>query len=257
MKVDLSRAALDRTEVAYVAGAKRAYAAAWARVRAALPRSQSQTGGTHGDLNDPLVRRAIAETLRQGLEQAAREAVAVLVTGAYVSKAAGPWAGGEKDPWAGWAGTGVPPVDPEALFARYTANLDGVGGVKGMSDTALSDLERAIQDFYADPEMSMTDLEARLAPYFSDWKATQVGITETTRIATEDRRMVADQLGVTTGTFWTAEDEATCDECSDLDGTTVDLSDDSVMPPIHVNCRCSVALDVSTDDGENADIEGE
>jgi hypothetical protein len=231
VKVTLSRTAIDRAEVVYVAEAKRAYVAAWRKVRAALPKAQA-TGGEAGDLNDPLVRRAIADTLQEGLRSAARAAAASLTRGAYVSKAAGPQAG----PWAGWAGTGVPPIEPDALYERYVASLENIGGVQGMSDTALADMQRGLADFYADPEMSMSDLEARLAPYFSDWKATQVGITETTRLATEDRRMVAEQLNVATGTFDTSEDDLTCEECEALDQTTVDLADDDVMPPIHVGC---------------------
>ena len=125
-----------------------------------------------------------------------------------------------------------------------------------MTDTALSDMETAIQDFYADPEMATADLAARLSPYFSDWKAVQVAITETTRMATADRTMVANELGVTQGTFNTSEDEVVCEDCDALDGTTVDLGDPDTDPPVHVGCRCNVSLLLDTGEDTGEVVEG-
>ena len=252
-EVSLSRSALDRAEAVYVAGAKRAYRAAWREVQAHLPRTNTQTGGHAGDLNDPLVRSEIAAALHAGLLAAARDAAKEMCsTGSWLSKAAGPHAG----PWEGWTGVGVPPIGQDALYARYAASLGQVGGVKGMSDTALSDMETAIQDFYADPEMATADLAARLSPYFSDWKAVQVAITETTRMATADRTMVANELGVTQGTFQASEDENDCEECDALDGTTVDIGDPDTDPPVHVNCRCGIALLLDTGEDTGEEVEG-
>ena len=252
-EVSLSRAAIDRAEAVYVAGAKRAYSAAWREVQAHLPRTNTQTGGHAGDLNDPLVRSAIADALHAGLLAAARDAAREMCsTGSWLAKAAGPHAG----PWEGWTGVGVPPIGQDALYARYAASLDKVGGVKGMSDTALSDMETAVQDFYADPEMATADLAARLSPYFSDWKAVQVAITETTRMATADRTMVANELGVTQGTFHTSEDVLVCSECVALDGTTVDIGDPDTDPPVHVNCRCGIALLLDTGEDTGEVVEG-
>jgi SPP1 gp7 family putative phage head morphogenesis protein len=47
------------------------------------------------------------------------------------------------------------------------------------------------------------------------------------------------QAGIEQWSWITCSDDRACEECLSLDETIHDMGDD--QPPIHVNCRCSVA----------------
>jgi hypothetical protein len=243
------RQACAKAEAAFVASTKRAYADAWRQVKAAIPRPGA-TGGDVGGLRDPLVLGAIADTIEAGVRDGAAKAAIIVCNGhnAFFE--------GKRYKWA--------PLDPRQMLARYNVNLDrvtkalalpvaseaarqaaalaqglhDVGGIKSISQTVTGKIVAEVTNYYHDPEMSAGDLENRLAPYLSPYKADQVGITETTRLNAIAENMTAQQLNAPGGIFDTAEDEAVCSECDGLDQTEVQMDDPATTPPLHTGCRC-------------------
>lgn len=119
--------------------------------------------------------------------------------------------------------------------SQYTFDL-----VKGMTANRRALLQGAISDFY-DRGLSLGDLYARLAPEFGMQRAVSIGVTETTRAASEAQKLFGDYLrgrGIPMVEVWeTSQDERTCPVCSPLQGKKQgDGWTD--YPPAHPSCRC-------------------
>lgn len=92
----------------------------------------------------------------------------------------------------------------------------------------------------------MSALETSLTPIFGQARASQIAVTEVTRIFAEGNQMAWMASGVVTHNRWmTAKDERVCPVCGPLDGQVVALGANAfggiggiTSPPSHVQCRC-------------------
>ena len=80
----------------------------------------------------------------------------------------------------------------------------------------------------------MTDLFT-----FSPARAQAIARTETIAAAVQGDIQGMKEAGVKSVTYMAAEDERTCEDCSDMDGEEFDISDSEGIIPLHVNCRCT------------------
>lgn len=119
--------------------------------------------------------------------------------------------------------------------SSYTFDL-----VKGMTDNRRSLLQTAIRDFY-DKGLTLGDLRNRLAPEFGAQRAMSIGITETTRAASEAQWAYGDYLRgqgiMVVDVIETAQDERVCPICGPKQGAR---AKDEDYPPYHPGCRCWV-----------------
>lgn len=117
--------------------------------------------------------------------------------------------------------------------SQYTFDL-----VKGMTANRRALLQGAISDFY-ERGLSLGDLYARLAPEFGMQRAVSIGVTETTRAASEAQKLFGDYLrgrGLkVVDVIETSQDERVCPICGPKQGKR---ASDEGYPPYHVKCRC-------------------
>ena len=143
-------------------------------------------------------------------------------------------------------------VDPRAIAAINTANLSAWDGI---SQETKKQILREISDGMRLGE-GMTRITKRI-----DDRVKHIGMvrtdfmcrTEVVRafnIGAEDRYK---QYG-SKKLIWIAAigDERTCDDCEARSGDIFDISSSHIRPPLHVNCRCSVA---PADDIDREEIE--
>jgi len=121
--------------------------------------------------------------------------------------------------------------------------------VKGVTETTLKMVRKAIAQFVETPGMTEGDVEKLLEPAFGKARAQMISVTETTRAysnATNHyRAMFEDELGLHMTRVWrTRHDELVCPICGPLndqpEAVWVDRFPDG--PPAHVNCRCWTVL---------------
>lgn len=135
-------------------------------------------------------------------------------------------------------------VDREKVAIK-DALLQGISA----GDT-IPELTARIQNAFDDGMHILDDSGQVVRVIPSDTWAEQVARTETTRAMNAGIFSAYAQAGVQKITWYAADDERTCPECSDADGETVLFGQvfDSVDvdgPPAHPSCRCTV---VSADD---------
>lgn len=136
---------------------------------------------------------------------------------------------------------GMGAVDPRAIAAINTANLSAWEGV---TNEMSKQIIREISDGMRLGE-GMKTITRRI-----DDRVKHIGLTRTDfmcrtevvrafNIGAEDRYK---QYGATK-LIWIAAvgDDRTCDECEARSGDIFDISSSHIRPPLHVNCRCSVA----------------
>lgn len=113
--------------------------------------------------------------------------------------------------------------------------------VKGITDQTRKVLQNAINDYVRTPGMTRADLEAQIAPWFSEARASRIAVTETTRAFAEGEKAAAAEaqaLGLNLVPHWhTRRDELVCPICGRLDDKKGDELG-GMTPPAHPNCRC-------------------
>ncbi len=127
----------------------------------------------------------------------------------------------------GLNGVALGDTSPEALLARFT--LSGPIGLQGLSSARI---DKMVQQ-YADRQLTL--------------RANTIARTETLRAANDGARD-AWQAGVADGLLnpdaqmvWiVTEDDDLCDDCVEMDGQVMDVTEDG--PPLHPNCRCTVGI---------------
>lgn len=161
--------------------------------------------------------------LRPILEKAALETATAMLAGlpigvdwALINQAAADWA------------------------AQYTYNL-----IRGINDTSMQALQRAVQRYY-ERGQTIGELREAIAKIFGPSRAQAIAVTEVTRAAAQGEFLIAEDIrnqGVDMIAVWrTNADEIVCPICGPLEGKRREewpfmVSDG---PPAHVNCRCWV-----------------
>lgn len=143
-------------------------------------------------------------------------------------------------------------VDPRAIAAINTANLSAWDGI---SQEMKKQVLREISD-----GMRLGEGMAKITRRIDD-RVKHIGLTRTDsmcrtevvrafNIGAEDRYK---QYGATK-LIWIATigDERTCDECEARSGDIFEISSSHIRPPLHPQCRCSVA---PADDIDREEIE--
>jgi hypothetical protein len=124
---------------------------------------------------------------------------------------------------------------------RYTFDL-----VRGIEETSLDALQRAIGSFYENG-LTRGDLEDMLQGAFGDTRASMIAVTEVTRASSEGEMGLKRELeaqGITMTAIWnTNNDELVCDICGPLNQKAQGDGWDEA-PPAHPNCRCWVNLEL-------------
>jgi hypothetical protein len=237
----LVRAAADKAEALYVSGAKAAFREARRIVLDAVT-GLEKAAGEELLGHESLTLRAVRNALEQGLTKSAQDAAGVMVKG-------------ENDWFAGTGAVAFPdfePLDGGALFDRYEASLSGVGGFKGMGDTASANVMDSVRRWYQDENADINDLKDAIGSDLADWKATQIAITESTRMGAAEGQMVADQVDATQAEVDSLNDAVVCSECDALNGTVIDVTDLVTTLPVHPGCRCGYTLLIPETDEERA-----
>ncbi len=125
--------------------------------------------------------------------------------------------------------------------------------IKGVDETSLEVVRRAIESFVDEVGYTIGDIIDLVQPYFGDVRASMIAVTETTRTFARGQFMAAEELRKEfpdvqiTKTWFTNNDEQVCDICGPLgdhdpipmDEPFVTIDGEEIMePPAHVNCRC-------------------
>lgn len=126
---------------------------------------------------------------------------------------------------------------------EYTYDL-----IKGIDETSLDVVRRAIGGFTDEVGYTIGDVIDLIEPYFGEKRASMIAVTETTRVFAKGQRLAADEVKKEfpdvqiTKTWFTNNDDRVCDICGPLDGQEVPMdepfSSGDMEPPAHVNCRC-------------------
>lgn len=115
------------------------------------------------------------------------------------------------------------------------------GLIKDITDQTRKVLQNAINDYIRTPGMTRADLEAQIAPWFSEARAGRIAVTETTRAYAEGEKAAAAEaqnMGLNLIPHWhTRRDELVCPLCGELDNKKGDELG-GLMPPRHPGCRC-------------------
>jgi HK97 family phage portal protein len=117
--------------------------------------------------------------------------------------------------------------------------------VRGLNETTRAGVSRAIEQFVANPGLTVDDIAAMLEPTFGPVRAESIAVTEITRAYSQaenlSQQMLRD-MGLETVRIWnTARDEIAqeCPICWPLDQKTEDeWGEYSDGPPAHPRCRC-------------------
>lgn len=141
-----------------------------------------------------------------------------------------------------------------AWSRQYTFDL-----VKGLNDTTRATLGQALVDWQEGKlgDQGLPDLVKALEPTFGGSRAQVIGATEATRAFAAGNQQSWLASGVVTEEIWkTAVDERVCPYCFQLNETVTSIKEEFVAtvgtgerktvlkaeyPPLHVNCRCSLA----------------
>ena len=227
--------ARNRAEKAAIAGARKAYAAGWAVLKDALAKvPEHPLAKAAGDPSDEHVLNEVKAAMQKQLE-------------AMTANMAGHFIAGE-NAWFRTQGVTWDALKLQELTESYQRAFAPIGGFKGIADTAVAPIQGILRDYYADPAVSMSDLTDQLQTYFSPYKAEQVGITETTRMAAVNADLVAARVGAENWEWDSSNDGLVCDECAALDGQTFALADNEDPPPAHPGCRCDKAILIEDDE---------
>ena len=182
--------------------------------------------------------RRMAERLRGALQRFYRRVAAEMNAAPPVKS----W----EDALRGLASSGVDWAlvnDRAAAWARqYAGELAG-----NLSQTAHERIRQAVQRFIDTPGATLQDLIAETTGrQVSEYRASVIAITETTRAYAEGNMAAWREAGVTKQQWQTNHDELVCEICGPLNGTVMEIgaafgSDRGrafIAPPAHVNCRC-------------------
>jgi len=124
---------------------------------------------------------------------------------------------------------------------RYTYDL-----IRGITETTQRQVQRAVTRFFETPGETRANLEARLAPWFGQARASSIAVTEVTRASGEGVRVSyeqAKQAGINMVPVWhTARDELVCSVCGPNDNKLMPEWQNVSWTPAHVNCRCWITL---------------
>ena len=110
----------------------------------------------------------------------------------------------------------------------------------------------------------LTKLVSQVYEFSDQVRAETVARTEAFRTANDATRDAMKQSGVVKTVKWyTASDEAVCEDCGPMNGTIVDINDkffeddygSGENPPLHVNCRCYIRPDEISADKSVGKIE--
>ena len=88
-------------------------------------------------------------------------------------------------------------------------------------------------------DANLDTLIESLETLFSPLRSSRIAVTESTRLASAIMISNMQQLGYSSWTFYTAQDEIVCPECSEKHGQKYKVDDLDDWPPIHTNCRCA------------------
>ena len=126
--------------------------------------------------------------------------------------------------------------------------------VADITDTSRKFVRQVIDEYFANPEMTIRELTALLEPRFGQITAEMIAVTETTRAyhegvtqtANEIRRAGFQMIGI----WLTAVDDRVCEICGPLEGAKETYPGSNqwphpdgmtYTPPAHPRCRCDVA----------------
>lgn len=135
-------------------------------------------------------------------------------------------------------------VDREKVAVK-NAILQGMDAGESVDEIA-----QRIRDSF-DDGMHIIDEEggvARIIP--ADTWAEIVARSEVARAESAGVIDTYRDAGVTQMMFVAAEDERTCPECEDLDGTIMEI-DSEDAPPVHASCRCTTIAIMEEDTGDS------
>ena len=120
------------------------------------------------------------------------------------------------------------------LQNRIEWAADELGNV---TETALRDL---LMGAYAQG-LSVDQIAQELTSsfVFSDSRAQMIARTETIAASVQGDIYGMKDAGVRSATYFAAEDERTCEACSDMDGEEFEIDDCEGVIPLHPSCRCN------------------
>lgn len=128
--------------------------------------------------------------------------------------------------------------------------------LRGISNTTRQKVVRIFGDWIRSGD-ALPALEAMLEPIFGERRATQIAVTEITRIYAEGNLAAWRSTNMIGEKRWnTAVDELVCPICRPLNGIVVPIDEGftpegaglgPTAPPAHVNCRCWLTPVVSVD----------
>ena len=118
--------------------------------------------------------------------------------------------------------------------------------IKDFADATKEDLQLTVDDALREG-WSNEKLASELSDAwsFSSQRAEVIARTETAFADVAGNVALYKEAGVTEAT-WIAADANPCDDCDDLDGTSVPVDGDR-MPPLHPNCRCDIVPQLPED----------
>lgn len=126
----------------------------------------------------------------------------------------------------------------------YTFDL-----VSGITDVTRRGIQAAIQAFYEDGTMSISDLADSLVNLFGPVRAEMIAITEVTRASVQGELALVNMIEMENPNIhmipkWqTANDDRVCEICGPRNGTrygTVWFD----YPPAHPRCRCGIGYEM-------------
>jgi SPP1 gp7 family putative phage head morphogenesis protein len=134
--------------------------------------------------------------------------------------------------------------DPMDAVMAYRKRVGGVE-LKKIPQNIQDEVTNMIDNWY-NTDGGIEDLTDQLSSFFSDWKAEQIAITESTRLSSIVTEELMHSNGLNIWAWESLNDWLVCDVCTDLHGQTFELGDPE--PPEHPGCRCGqiIMLDEST-----------
>ena len=237
-------AARDEAEAAYVATMRRTFRPLRRQVARLLDSLEGlQKADAELDLLSELRLTRMGNDIADGAREGAKTAAGVMV------KAENTW----------FATTGATafrdfkPLDLSEMTGMHTAELDKFGGYQGIGDTATEGINGTVARYLADPERDFRALTAELGQWLSDYKAAQIGMTETTRLSACEGTLVGRRLGAVMAEIDAVGDRRVCTVCEMGNGQQVPIEELTNTIPRHVSCRCSWGL-ILPDGVNEADV---
>lgn len=116
--------------------------------------------------------------------------------------------------------------------------------VAEITDTSMSKFTKHFGSWVESGE-HLDSLIAKLEPFYGEWRAEMIAVTETTRAYSHGNIEFWKSTSLVTGYDWVhAEDTLVCETCIAMQADSPYALDEE-PPPAHVNCRCAIRPVVS------------